>query len=182
MSYHILTQDILNFAYVITSKYNKSYLQGGECNNPIRITRGCNNVCRITWGVIWLVQNAAGNLHEIEYLVYHNSNVFLGKKIPEFTFSVWSVFVINVSLFTSVICFFQKDNGENMENAPYTTNDDTAGFINQMKNRNTSRKTDSDLKLIKNYFASIILCCCISVAMFIYISIHNMTLLHHIPY
>ena len=136
-------------------------------------------------------------LHEIEYLVFHNSNVFLGKKIPEFTFSVRSVFVIIVSLFTSVICFFQKDNGENMENAPYTTNDDTAGFINQMKNRNISRKTDSDLKLIKNYFASIILCCCISVTMFIiyqvknynkfqwiwiYISIHNMTLLHHIPY
>jgi hypothetical protein len=37
----------------------------------------------------------------------------------------------------------------------YGTNDDNAGFINQMKNRNTSRNTEYDLKLIKNYFASI---------------------------
>ena len=36
-------------------------------------------------------------------------------------------------------------NGENMENVRYATND-TAGFINQMKNRNTSRKTEYDLK------------------------------------
>jgi hypothetical protein len=27
------------------------------------------------------------------------------------------------------------DNGENMENVRYATNDDTAGFINQMKSR-----------------------------------------------
>jgi DUF2075 family protein len=47
------------------------------------------------------------------------------------------------------------DNGENMENIRYATNDDTAGFINQMKNRNTSKKTEYDLKLIKNYFASL---------------------------
>jgi hypothetical protein len=47
------------------------------------------------------------------------------------------------------------DNGENRGNARYGTNDDTAGFINQMKNRNTSRNTEYDLKLIKNYFASI---------------------------
>ena len=26
-------------------------------NNLIRITLGCNNVCRITWGVIWIFQN-----------------------------------------------------------------------------------------------------------------------------
>ena len=32
---------------------------------------------------------------------------------------------------------------------------DTAGFIIQMKNRNTRRKTEYDLKLMKNYFASI---------------------------
>jgi len=42
-----------------------------------------------------------------------------------------------------------------MKNARYATNDDTAGFINQMKNRNTSREIEYDLKLIKNYFASI---------------------------
>ena len=40
-----------------------------------------------------------------------------------------------------------------MGNVRYATNDDTAGFINQMKNRNTSWKTEYDLKLIKNYFA-----------------------------
>ena len=34
-------------------------------------------------------------------------------------------------------------------------NDNTAGFINQMKNRNTSRETEYDLKLINNFFASI---------------------------
>ena len=42
-----------------------------------------------------------------------------------------------------------------MENARYATNDDTAVFIDQAKNINTSRKTEYDLKLIKNYFASI---------------------------
>jgi hypothetical protein len=45
------------------------------------------------------------------------------------------------------------NNGENMENVCYATNDDTAGFINQIKNRSTSKKTEYDLKLIKNYFA-----------------------------
>jgi len=47
------------------------------------------------------------------------------------------------------------DNGENMENARYVMNDDTAGFINQKKNRNTSTKTEYVLKLMTNYFASI---------------------------
>ena len=42
-----------------------------------------------------------------------------------------------------------------MENVRFATNDDTAGFINQMKNRNTSRKTEYDLKLIKNYLESL---------------------------
>jgi len=49
----------------------------------------------------------------------------------------------------------KMDNRENMENASYAMNDDTAGLINQMKNRNTSRKTEYDLKLMKNYFASL---------------------------
>jgi hypothetical protein len=31
-----------------------------------------------------------------------------------------------------------------MEDARYAMNDDTAGFISQMKNRNTSRKTEYD--------------------------------------
>jgi hypothetical protein len=47
------------------------------------------------------------------------------------------------------------DNGEKMENGRYAINDDTAGFIIQMKNRNTSRKTEYDLRLMMNYFASI---------------------------
>jgi hypothetical protein len=34
------------------------------------------------------------------------------------------------------------DNGENMENARYATNDNTDGFINQMKSRNTRRKIE----------------------------------------
>jgi hypothetical protein len=81
--YHLLTQDMLNFAYVINIS------QG--CNNLIRITWGCNKVCRITWG--------RGNmdfskwwseiLHEIECLVFHNYFVFFGgeKSLPELTFS-----------------------------------------------------------------------------------------------
>jgi hypothetical protein len=42
-----------------------------------------------------------------------------------------------------------------MQNSRYARNDDTAGFIDQMKNRNTSRKTEYDMKLMKNYFTSI---------------------------
>ena len=49
----------------------------------------------------------------------------------------------------------KMDDGENIKNACYATNDKTAGFIYQMKNRNTSRKTEYDFKLIKYYFASI---------------------------
>ena len=39
-----------------------------------------------------------------------------------------------------------------MENVRYATNDDTVGFINQMKNRNTSRKTGYDLSHSKLWF------------------------------
>ena len=49
----------------------------------------------------------------------------------------------------------KMDYGENMENARYVMNDDTAGFINQKKHRNTSTKIEYDLKLMTNYFASI---------------------------
>ena len=64
------------------------------------------------------------------------------------------------------------DNGGNRKNAGYATNDQTSGFINQMKNRNTTRKTEYVMELIKNYFASIA-----------EIREHNMTLLlHHMPY
>jgi hypothetical protein len=70
-------------------------------------------------------------LHEIEYLVFHNYNVFFGKKIfsRNSRFPVRSVFVINVSLFTSVVCYCQNGKGGNMENVRYATNDNTAGLI-----------------------------------------------------
>ena len=52
---------------------------------------------------------------------------FWGKKcfLRNSLFPVRSVFVINLSLFTSVVCYCQMDNEENMENARYATNDDT---------------------------------------------------------
>jgi hypothetical protein len=34
------------------------------------------------------------------------------------------------------------NNGDDMENALYAMNDNAAGFINQMKSRNTSRKIE----------------------------------------
>jgi hypothetical protein len=40
-------------------------------------------------------------------------------------FPVRSVFVINESLLTSVVCYCQNDNEENIENARYATNGDT---------------------------------------------------------
>jgi hypothetical protein len=42
-----------------------------------------------------------------------------------------------------------------MKKYRYARNDDTAGFINQMKIRNTSSKTENDMKLMNNYFTSI---------------------------
>ena len=95
-------------------------------------------------------------LHEIEYLVFHNYNggffgVFSGIHI--FRSDQYSLLMYLLLLPSSATV--KKDRGENMENVRYATNDDTVGFINQMKNRNTSRKTEYNLKLIKNYFASI---------------------------
>ena len=50
----------------------------------------------------------------------------------------------------------KMDNGENIiKNSRYARNDNTAGFIIQMKNRNTSRKTEYDIILINNYFTFI---------------------------
>jgi len=47
---------------------------------------------------------------EIGYLVFHNYFVFFGIFFffAEFTFPVRSVFVINVPLFTSVVCYCQN--------------------------------------------------------------------------
>ena len=51
------------------------------------------------------------NLHEIEYLVFHYYFVFFGKTLicifRKSRFPVRSVFVINVTLFTSVVCYCQ---------------------------------------------------------------------------
>jgi hypothetical protein len=47
------------------------------------------------------------------------------------------------------------DNGENMENVRYATNDGTDGFINQIKSRNAITKIEYDLNLINDYFASL---------------------------
>jgi hypothetical protein len=49
-------------------------------------------------------------LRENEYLVLHNYFVFWKNKIflPKFMFSVRSVFVFNVSLFTSGVCCCQN--------------------------------------------------------------------------
>ena len=68
-------------------------------------------------------------LHEIEYkmyLVFHNYFVFFENLFfRNSRFPVRSVFVINVSLFTSVSVTVKMDYEENMENACYATNDDT---------------------------------------------------------
>jgi len=66
-------------------------------------------------------------LHEIEYLVFHSYFVFFGKQLFFFRnsrFPVRSVFVINVSLFTSSVTV-KMDYEENMVHARYATNDDT---------------------------------------------------------
>jgi hypothetical protein len=52
-------------------------------------------------------------LHEIEYLVFHNYFVFFWKKTPHFfrnsRFPVRSVIFINVSLFSSIVCYCQNE-------------------------------------------------------------------------
>ena len=110
-------------------------------------------------------------LNEIEYLVFHNYNFIFVVDILfplEFTFYLSDQFSLLIYLcLLPSSATVKMDNGENMENARYAMNDDTAGFINQKKNRNTSTKTEYVLKLMKNYFASI----------YAY-----KTLLHHIPY
>ena len=94
VAYHMLTQDIFNFANVI-----KSHISQGR-NNLIIITwgRGGNNVCRNTskWRVdIW---------NEMKYLVFHNNiNIFL--LLLKFCFPwnsrffVRSVFAINIFVY-----------------------------------------------------------------------------------
>jgi hypothetical protein len=72
---------------------------------------------------------ATGNLHEIAYLVFHNYNVFLGKKkyFPgiHFSGSICFSLLMYLCLLPSSVTV-KMDIGENMENARNTTNDDTA--------------------------------------------------------
>jgi len=107
------------------------------------------------------------SLHEMKNLVFHNYNVLFGIK---------HIFQSDQFLLLIYLCLLpssatvKMDNGENMKNARYATNDDTVAFTNQLKNRNTSRNIEYDMELIKNYFASIG-----------EIRKKHMTLLHHMP-
>jgi len=121
-------------------------------NNLNRITWGCNNVCRITYGFFKM---AAGNFawDEVFSFLFWKKKYFPNSCFPSDQFSLLMYLCLLPSSAT-----VKMDNGENIKNPRYATNDETAasaGFIYQMKNRNTSRKTEYDLKLIKHYFASI---------------------------
>jgi len=52
---HDITEKLLKVELtVITWSRPVSFLHGGD---PYYMGKGCNNVCRITWGVIWNFQN-----------------------------------------------------------------------------------------------------------------------------
>ena len=120
-------------------------------NTTSHISRGCINLISITWECNNVVYYMGCNmdfskwrsdiLHQIEYLAFHNCNVFFFKY-----FTVIHVFRSDQLSLLMYLCLLSSsatvkmDIGENMENARYATNDDTAGFINQMKNINTSRE------------------------------------------
>ena len=78
--------------------------------------------------------------------------------------SFLSVIVLNEyeNFVTSVVCYkdnIMEQNHENEvqseENTRFGTEEDTSAFVQGMKNKNTSRKTASDLKLIQSYFLSL---------------------------
>ena len=91
-------------------------------------------------------------LHEMKYLVFHNYNVFFGKK-NIFCFPVWSVFCIFVYFRRLLLSKWI------MEKMSWKISLCKEWWhcwiINQMKNRNTSSKTENDIKLMNNYFTSI---------------------------
>ena len=91
-------------------------------------------------------------LHEMKYLVFHNYNVFFGKK-KNFCFPVWSVFCIFVYFRRLLLSKWI------MEKMSWKISLCKEWWhcwiINQMKNRNTSSKTENDMKLMNNYFTSI---------------------------
>ena len=112
------------------------------CNNLIRIEGGGgNNVCRITSK--WRPEI----LTEIEYFDIHNYNVFIcfGSPPPLLEFKFFLSDQFSLLMYLCLLpssATVKMDNGENMETARYALNDNTVGFINQMKSRNTSRKIE----------------------------------------
>ena len=116
---------MFNFAYVINPKCNRSF------------TQGCNNLIRITWGglqyrffkmvAVNFAWNRVFSFSQLCYL-YWKTNIFFRNSC----FLVQSVFVINVSLFTSVICYWQWIM-KKMENARCATNW-WPSFMNQRLN------------------------------------------------
>ena len=92
-NYHILTQVMFNFAFVINSK---CISPGGVITWSV-LHGGCNNVCRITWGVIWIFQNGGRNLNNIfiinlpttvSYLVVANG-------CNRWWYFIWTNFLLN---------------------------------------------------------------------------------------
>ena len=136
-------------------------------NATSHISRGCNNLIRIEGGgrvgVIMcavLHQNGDRKFWQIEYLGFHNYNIFIcfGFPPPLLEFKLFLSDQFSLLMYLCLLpssATVKMDNGENMENVRYAMNDNAAGFINQMKSRNTSRKIEWDLKLIQNYFVSI---------------------------
>ena len=88
-------------------------------------------------------------LTEIEYLGFQNYNVFIVFGLPRPLPLSWNSFFLSDQFsFLMYLCLLpssatvKMNNGDDMENARYAMNDNAAGFINQMKSRNTSRKIE----------------------------------------
>jgi hypothetical protein len=89
-------------------------------------------------------------LHEMKYF-FGKKNIFRNSCFPPDQFSL----LMNRCLLPSSATV-KMDNGENIKKCSLCNEWWNCWLhIYQMKNRNTSRKTEYDLKLIKHYFASI---------------------------
>ena len=123
-----------------------SVLHGGGGNNVCHITWGCNMnfskwLPKILHEFEYLVFHnffffAKKIWIFLKFLIFLNFFLYLMKFLKFYEnfgekkvffrnsrFPVRLVFVIKVSLFTSVVCYYQMDYEENMENAHYATND-----------------------------------------------------------
>ena len=100
---------MFNFAYVINLKCNKSYL---PCN-----------VCRITWGIIWIFQNGSRKFCMKSSIQFFTIILTFLKKKIYFPSDQFSLLMYRCLLPSSAAV--KMDNEENMENARYATNDDT---------------------------------------------------------